>query len=303
MARILVVDDSPMDRTLISGLLEKGDDLEVELANDGQQALQMVRDRPPDLVLTDMMMPELDGLELVRLLGEQNPLVPVVLITGKGSEELAVEALRAGAASYVSKRRLNTDLLETVEQVLSAVEHRQRQAKLMQGLVSQSCVFEIRSDQSLLRPLITYLQEQLARVGFGCDNERTRIGVALEEAMNNALEHGNLEIDSRLREVSFDRYLQCLQERQQQSPYKDRTIRVEATIAPHHARFMIRDQGAGFDPTTLPDPKAPENIEKASGRGILLMRTFMDEVVFSDRGNQVDLLKRAGGDSVSPEVA
>ena len=54
---------------------------------------------------------------------------------------------------------------------------------------------------------------------------------------------------------------------------------------------MIRDEGEGFDPATLPDPTDPANLEKASGRGILLMRTFMDEIVYNNQGNSVLLTK------------
>ncbi len=55
---------------------------------------------------------------------------------------------------------------------------------------------------------------------------------------------------------------------------------------------MIRDQGRGFDPNSLPDPTDPANLEKAAGRGVLLMRSFMDEVSYNDRGNSVTLVKR-----------
>jgi len=58
------------------------------------------------------------------------------------------------------------------------------------------------------------------------------------------------------------------------------------------ATFIIRDEGAGFDPNDLPDPTAPENLIRASGRGILLIRTFMDDVCFNDKGNEITMVKR-----------
>ena len=60
-----------------------------------------------------------------------------------------------------------------------------------------------------------------------------------------------------------------------------------------NAEFVIEDQGSGFDPGSLPDPTDPANLERVSGRGVLLMRTFMDEVDFSERGNRVTMRKRA----------
>ena len=58
------------------------------------------------------------------------------------------------------------------------------------------------------------------------------------------------------------------------------------------ARFTIRDEGKGFDPSSLPDPTDPENLLKASGRGLLLVRTFMSEVTFNGIGNEITMIKR-----------
>ena len=75
-------------------------------------------------------------------------------------------------------------------------------------------------------------------------------------------------------------------------PFCHRRIRVEARLDREHATFRVRDEGPGFDPNSLPDPRDPQNLEKLSGRGVLLMRTFMDDVTFNDRGNEVVLVKR-----------
>ena len=58
------------------------------------------------------------------------------------------------------------------------------------------------------------------------------------------------------------------------------------------ARFVIRDEGPGFDPRTLPDPTDPENLLKPSGRGVMLIRTFMDAVAFNETGNEITMIKR-----------
>jgi anti-sigma regulatory factor (Ser/Thr protein kinase) len=72
-------------------------------------------------------------------------------------------------------------------------------------------------------------------------------------------------------------------------------------FAPGEATFVIQDEGPGFDPASLPDPTDPENLDKVSGRGLLLMRTFMDEVSYNDRGNQVTMIKRTVAD-IAAEV-
>ena len=62
--------------------------------------------------------------------------------------------------------------------------------------------------------------------------------------------------------------------------------------------FVVRDEGHGFDAGNLPDPTDPHNIELASGRGVLLMRSFMDEVMFNETGNEVTMVKRS---KISPD--
>src|SRR6476659_7666012 len=101
MPSILVVDDSPLDRHLAVSLLKKSPDYAVFEAIDGKDALAKIELHLPDLVVTDMMMPNLNGLELVAEVKEEYPLMPIILMTSLGSEEIAVQALQRGAASYV----------------------------------------------------------------------------------------------------------------------------------------------------------------------------------------------------------
>ena len=87
---VLVVDDSGADRRLVSGLLERSGGLTVESAKDGQEAIDRFQSDVPDLVVTDLIMPEMDGLALVATVKSEFPLVPVVLMTARGNEEIAL---------------------------------------------------------------------------------------------------------------------------------------------------------------------------------------------------------------------
>jgi CheY-like chemotaxis protein len=104
MTQILVVDDSATDRRLAGGLLERHAGWCVQYACDGREALERIAICPPELILTDLQMPELNGLELVEAVQREFPLIPLVLMTAQGSERIAVDAL--GGASYVPKREL-----------------------------------------------------------------------------------------------------------------------------------------------------------------------------------------------------
>lgn len=297
MTAVLVVDDSLVDRRRAGALLERSNDWELFFAENGIAALAIVRERVPDVVVTDLQMPELDGLGLVRTLAREFPLLPVVLMTGQGSETIAVEALEAGAASYVPKRELNL-LPETVERVLTIAGERKQRANLRRCLKSLTGEYELGNEPGMLTSLVAELQAHLQEMGLFSEGDRLRVGVALEEALLNAAYHGNLEVDSELREHDFALYYETARQRAKAYPYRDRRVTVHVDLSSKGAKYRIRDQGRGFDPKTLPDPTDPRNLERSSGRGLLLMRTFMDKVEYNSTGNEVTLCKLVKGEPV-----
>ena len=116
MYYVLIVDDSDVDRLLMEGLLKKVPGFEVIGARDGVHALEQLKAWSIDMVITDIQMPRMDGLELIKAARKDYPDIPVVLTTGMGSEEIAAVALKSGAASYIPKSRLNKMLISTVEE-------------------------------------------------------------------------------------------------------------------------------------------------------------------------------------------
>lgn len=92
------------------------------------------------------------------------------------------------------------------------------------------------------------------------------VRLALEEALVNAIKHGN-----------------------RHDPEK--SVRIECRVGPERVYVEIEDQGPGFDPEDVPDPTALENLEKPCGRGIMLMRAFMNRIEYNETGNRVILEK------------
>jgi CheY-like chemotaxis protein len=292
MPVVLVVDDSAVDRRRAEKLLEREETLSVQSAANGREALELLEKSVPDLVLTDMQMPEMDGLQLVEEIRERFPSLPVILMTAHGSEELAVRALQKGAASYVPKRNLAQDLPGTVADLLAISSTTRDQRRLLECLSMTESTFVLDNDVSLIPSLIGHLEANLKRMRICDENGLIRVAVALRETLINAIHHGNLEVSSQLREDDEKGYYRLVDERRQQEPYQDRRVHVFARETHHEAVYVIRDEGPGFDPKTLPDPTDPANLEKASGRGLLLVRTFMDEVRHNKTGNEVTLTKR-----------
>lgn len=290
---ILIVDDTPTDRKLASGILKVCPDWTICFAEDGAHALEVMKVHRPDLILTDLMMPKIDGLKLVKEVRTKYPSVPVILMTSQGSEEIAVRALKEGAASYVPKSLLPRSLPSMVNEILALTRTSRHQERLSECLVEQHFRFDLDNDCSLVPPIVDRLREPVQRLRLCDETGLVRVGIALEEALLNALYHGNLEVSSTLREGPGEAFYELAKQRRSEAPYCDRRIRVTANVNRQQAVFTVSDDGPGFDPTSLPDPTLPEYLERASGRGLLLIRTFMDEVHFNANGNEITMVKRA----------
>lgn len=291
MAQILVVDDSLFDQRLAGACIADLGFTPI-YANNGREALAVLERERPDAVVTDLQMPEMDGLELVQQVCRRFPTVPVILMTANGSEEIAVRALRAGAASYVPKASLKQDLGEALRSVQAAVNAMKQREQVRYFLEVVESRFVMGYEPGAQEALVGYLQDELARFNFCNPSGMLQITTALMESLTNAVEHGNLELSSELREAPDNAYRRLGDSRATQSPYRDRRVHVIARVTAQEASYTIRDDGPGFDPSTLADPTDPENLLKPSGRGVMLIRTFMDEVRFNERGNEITMIKR-----------
>jgi serine/threonine-protein kinase RsbW len=127
----------------------------------------------------------------------------------------------------------------------------------------------IASDPAEARRVQEEIDRALHSVHFS-DHEIFAIRLALEEALVNAIKHGN-QLD------------------------RAKSVRVNYHVSPDRFDVQITDEGPGFDPVDVPDPTAPENIERPCGRGLLLMRHYMTEVAYHDRGRTVRMAKVRNG--------
>ena len=132
-----------------------------------------------------------------------------------------------------------------------------------------------------LLDFVHVVSDHIARMA-GLDEEaRHWVNVAVRESVINAIKHGNAGDERKRVHVEF-------------TP-------IQTADLPEGIVIRVRDEGPGFDPSTLPDPLAPENLLKASGRGIFLIRSFMDEMVLQrapEGGMEVVMVKRV---SQTPE--
>ena len=146
--------------------------------------------------------------------------------------------------------------------------------------------FVLGNDTALIAPIINYLDEIIKMLKLCGVNQRMRVGVALQEACLNAIHHGNLEVSSDLRQEDESNYHRLVRARRSQAPYEKRRVTIDVNATADEVVYTITDEGPGFDPSTLPVPADAANLERIGGRGILLIRTFMDTVRHNAAGRQ-----------------
>ncbi len=123
----------------------------------------------------------------------------------------------------------------------------------------------IPSDMSCAQPVQREVLQAVVDAGFD-DRAQFAIRLALDEAISNAVHHGN-----------------------RNDPSKE--VTVEYDVTPERATISVEDQGHGFAPNNVPDPTLEENCIKPHGRGVMLIRAYMTDVQFSERGNRVTMVK------------
>jgi CheY-like chemotaxis protein len=117
MANILVIDDEADMRFAVRMLLERSGHTVIEAGN-GEDALAKLDEIIPDLVLLDMRLPGMDGIQILQKLREKQKDLPIIMVTGYGNVELAEQALKLGADHYLSKPFHNKELIEVIRQIL-----------------------------------------------------------------------------------------------------------------------------------------------------------------------------------------
>ena len=136
--RILVIDDEPDMLMLMSMIIEENTEWEVETTNNPSEGLKMALENDYDLVIADLKMPGLDGMEVFEELKEMKPDIPVIIITAYGSLEIADEARNKGVADFITKPFRKDTILFTMERVLELVRVKKENLELKKRLEEKS---------------------------------------------------------------------------------------------------------------------------------------------------------------------
>lgn len=288
---VLVVDDDPVTLECLEETV-KLLGLNVLAASDGAEALKLFDHHQPDLVVTDVRMPNMDGLALTQQLKVRQPDCPVIMVTGYGDESTAVAALKAGACDYLHKPFQISELKNTLDRALSLIRAGGMEAQSLRSLGKLTWSFEIENDLEnlggiltvMLRPVDVWLPE----------SAQLHVRMGLQELLINAIEHGNLGISAVEKQEALmnDTYDALLDSRRHLPINAARRVTVWMENDPRHHTFACRicDEGEGFDW----EPHLSGNGDTipalaGSGRGIFLVKTLIPHIKYFGRGNEVRL--------------
>jgi CheY-like chemotaxis protein len=294
MTTILVVDPSQENQRFFQKLLESSLGYSILTTANTESAMELLAREEVDVAVFNMGRPEGVRLEEIEDIPMLYPLLPLIVLVNHGDEETASRAQLAGVSAFVPYPAVAELLPHMVDRLLLEYSQRRGLEQLLDSISRQDCTFVIRNnDDAIVSTMVGIMSRGMVSAGL-CDEDAANFaGLALEEALRNALHHGNLELCSDLREEDDEAYQQLLEERRRLSPYRERKLHVTVKVDSENASFVIRDEGPGFDPSQVRDATDEEHLENVSGRGVLLMRAFMDDVVYNAAGNEVTLIKKA----------
>ncbi len=258
--KFLIIDDHD---SLSSGLKEVfvklGYSVKTIENRDEAVALQEIDDF--DVVITDL--DNIDKIpEAVQNDDNDNSCLPEVE-TNKSSEH--IRAFKVCATSYRRENYDETELKNLFELILNYKAQYVDEVEKIKNL-REKIEFEFPSALSLMHSVLNYLTKRVEKLGV-IDAEDSHLFIALDEAFVNAIKHGN-----------------------QFNPEKN--VRISVDVSPKEASFIFEDEGEGFDVAKIPDPRDPENLFKATGRGVLIIHNVMDAVQYNKRGNRITMIKK-----------
>ncbi|WLT30353.1 response regulator [Geothrix sp. PMB-07] len=294
---ILLIDDDVAVLDMVqSALAHYG--MEVHAYSEAAQALELIQNPAApefDLVISDINMEGLDGFDVIHKVKSTHPRLPVVLMTGQASVDYAIRAMRLGAANLFMKPIAIRDLVQSVFHLVDLHRDFRLADDGLRGLVNERRHFLFRSDELNVPSLVRHLTDRLVPMGFASTSNLDVIAMAFHEALVNALEHGNLELDSSLKGDLFakeDPYGLLRDQRMADQAYAGRLIEVRLAMDTERFEVEISDEGKGFDASKLSPLRGDSEMAPHCGRGLPLIMLVMDEVHFSDKGNQIRLVLR-----------
>lgn len=289
--KVLIVEDDFASRELLKIFVEK-EKHECKSAEDGALGLELFKRYKPDVVISDVRMPGLDGIALLKAIRREAQDVITIIVTGHGNEELALEALENGANNYIKKPIDLADLKQLLRRYKSIFEQREITTALKKNISNRQFEMEVDTDTTVVPSLVKYLVEKTDNVF--ADAELVQLELGLSELLINSMEHGNLGIsrEDKASALQKNTFQSLVEERMSDSVCSKRKIHITYRSNQTECEWLIKDQGVGFDFTNVADPTQERFLHELHGRGIFLSKMQFDEFEYLNKGTTVRVIKK-----------
>ena len=264
----MIIDDEEEIRLSLSRIVEQLDLIPLT-AQDGLEALNLLKSKKIDLIITDLMMPQMDGLKFIVKSKEINPRIPIAVISGYGDAKNASFALTRGAFNFITKPFTIKEVENVIRKGLRLRELSLGTDKLLQNVQNQTEIV-IPSYPHLLPSVIFYITKECQWRGIDNENVLNNISVCTDEILSNALVHGN-----------------------KKNPKKK--ISVQLNFDARKFTLTVKDEGKGFDVKKFSRQLKESHLDIPSKRGLFIIGYLMDEISFNEKGNEITARKYLQG--------
>jgi CheY-like chemotaxis protein/anti-sigma regulatory factor (Ser/Thr protein kinase) len=257
---ILIIDDEEEIRTSLSKIVEQLELIPLT-AQDGVEGLTLLSSKRIDMIITDLMMPKMDGLKFIVKSREINPKIPIAVISGYGDANNATFALTRGAFNFITKPFTIKEVENVIQKGLRLRELSLGTDKLLQNIHNLTEIV-ISSYPHLLPSVIFYIVKECQWRGIDNENVLNNISVCADEMLTNALVHGN-----------------------EKDPKKK--IFITLHFDSEKFTFTVRDEGKGFDIKKFAQQLKEQQPTIPTKRGLFIVEYLMDKVSFSNKGTEI----------------
>jgi len=261
---VLVIDDDEAMLAMLASML-KGLRLNPITAIDGADGLEKVKTRKVDLIITDLMMPNMDGFEFIKKIRQINANIPVAVISGHGDVNNVVSALSHGAYNFITKPFTVKEIENVIMRGLRLREFSLGTHRLQEGIKNITEI-EIPNYSHLLASAALYIVRECQWRGIEDEMLLSNISICLDELLNNAHAHGNLLDETK-------------------------KIFLRAVFDAEKLAITVEDEGEGFDCAALAGEFSENAATLPSKRGLFIVNYLMDELIFNEKGTSITMVK------------
>ena len=295
---ILIIDDN-------TDLLEYLKDFfmiynyEVVLAENATEGIESFREFSPDIVISDIRLPDKTGDIVVKEIKALDKNVPIIVITGYSDHNLILSAMKNGAVELLKKPFKPKDLKYLITKIETLFK--KIKVKLSASFLQwEKRHLRLSNDIHLIPSVTDFIFSNVDYI-FG---EVSFMKTGLQEILINAIEHGNLKItyDEKQQLLTSGEYNTVLRDRAQDPNFVDTYVDIKVFSTPDYLKIIVEDMGDGFDLTEIPDPQNPENFLNESGKGIMMTLNAYDSVKYNEKGNRVILTKYSNPENKKEDI-